>query len=219
MPADDFSPAALLDLRSLNERVAGQSGFVKVAADHSGKYVLGDGTPVRFWGVNVFNNGSDGSLSQQAKFLAKRGVNLVRYHQQLPTNDPKDINAVDPTYLEGAHRTVAAFKQEGIYTEFSLFWEVPFTIRKEWGVEGYTADKTGPSVILMFDEKLKAAYKEWARRLFSATNSYTGLTLAQDPSVAIIEIQNEDSFFSGPSTQAASPKPSAKSWRPGSEPS
>lgn len=193
---DDFSPNALLDLRSLNERVAGQSGFVRVAGDQSGKYVLGDGTPVRFWGINVANSGSDlGSFSQQARFLAKRGVNLVRYHQQLPTSDPNDINAVDPAYIEGAHRTVAAFKQEGIYTEFSLFWEMPFTIRKEWGIDGYTADKAGPTAILMFDEKVKAAYKEWARRLFTATNSYTGLTLAQDRSVAIIEIQNEDSFL------------------------
>ena len=193
---DVFSPTALLDLRSLNEPVAGQSGFVRAAGDHSGKYVLGDGTPVRFWGVNVGNSGSDlASLSQQAKFLAKRGVNLVRYHHQLPTSDANDINAVDPAYIEGAHRTVAAFKQEGIYTEFSLFWELPFTIRKEWGVDGYTNDVSSPTVILMFDEKVKAAYKQWARQLFTATNAYTGLTLAQDPAVAIIEVQNEDSFF------------------------
>jgi hypothetical protein len=193
---DIFSSTALLDLRSLNESVAGQSGFVRVAGDQSGKYILGDGTPVRFWGVNVGNNGSDyASLSQQAKFLAKRGVNLVRYFHQLPTSDPNNINAVDPAYIEGAQRTVAAFKQEGIYTEFGLYYELTFTIRKEWGVDGYTNDVTGPSEILMFDEKLKAAYKEWVRQLFTATNAYTGLTLAQDPAVAIIEIQNEDSFL------------------------
>jgi len=192
--ADDFNPTALLDLRSLNERVAGQSGFVRAAGDQTGKYVLGDGTPVRFWGVNVANIGSElASFSQQARFLAKRGVNLVRFFHQLPTSDPNDINAVDPAYIEGAHRAVAAFKQEGVYTEFGLFWALPFTIRKEWGVDGYSNDVTGPAGILMFDEKLKAAYKEWVRRLFTATNSYTGLTLAQDPAVAIIEIQNEDS--------------------------
>ncbi len=195
-PPDDFSPTALLDLRSLNERVAGQSGFVRAADDQSGRYVLGDGTPVKFWGVLVANIGSElASFSQQARFLAKRGVNLVRYHQQLPASDPNDINAVDPTFVEGAHRAVGAFKQEGIYTEFSLFWELPFTIRKEWGVDGYTADKSAPAAVLMFDEKLKAAYKEWARRLLTVTNAYTGLTLAQDPAVAIIEIQNEDSLL------------------------
>jgi hypothetical protein len=194
--ADIFSPAALLDLRSLNEPVAGQSGFVRVADDKSGKYVLGDGTPVRFWGVNVGNESSDfASLSQQAKFLAKRGVNLVRYHHDLSASNPSDINAVDPAYIKGAHRAVAAFKQEGIYTEFSLYYELTFTIRKEWGLDGYTNDVTSPTTILMFDEKLKAAYKEWARQLFTATNAYTGLTLAQDPAVAIIEIQNEDSFL------------------------
>jgi len=195
--ADDFSSTALLDLRSLNETVAGQSGFVHVAAGHSGKFVLGDGTPVRFWGVNVGNEASDfASLSLQANFLAKRGVNLVRYFHQLPTSNPTNINAVDPAYIEGAQRTVAAFKQQGIYTEIGLFWELPFTIRKGWGIDGYTNDVTGPSEVLMFDDQLKAAYKEWARQLFTATNAYTGLTLAQDPAVAIIEIQNEDSLLS-----------------------
>jgi len=195
-PADDFSPAALLDLRSLNENVAGQSGFVGVAADHSGKYVLGDGTPVRFWGVNVFNESSDfDSLSMQARFLAKRGINLVRFFHPLPTSNPTNINEVDPAYIDGAQRTVAAFKQAGIYTELGLFYNLAFTIRAGWGVAGYTNDVASPTVILMFDDTLKAAYKEWVRQLFTATNSYTGLTLARDPAVAVIEIQNEDSFF------------------------
>jgi hypothetical protein len=47
----------------------------------------------------------------------------------------------------------------------------------------------------MFDDTLKAAYKQWVSQLFTPTNPYTGIPLAQDPAVAVIEIQNEDSFL------------------------
>src|SRR5687768_823095 len=47
---DTFSPDALLDLRSLNEKVAGQSGFVRRSADGS-DFVLGNRQPARFWSI------------------------------------------------------------------------------------------------------------------------------------------------------------------------
>ena len=50
---DAFRADALLDLRTLNEKVAGQSGFVRLAADGE-SFVLGDGTPARFWGVTTY---------------------------------------------------------------------------------------------------------------------------------------------------------------------
>ena len=50
-PRDEFSDKALLDLRSLNEKTAGESGFVRV--DAQGDFVRGDGQPIRFWAVNT----------------------------------------------------------------------------------------------------------------------------------------------------------------------
>ena len=90
---DEFRPDALLDLRSLNEKQAGESGFVKV--DANGDFVLGNGKPVRFWAVNT-NVGrekpfvarplwpeAEPDLAHHARFLAKRGVNMVRLHAHL----------------------------------------------------------------------------------------------------------------------------------------
>ena len=48
---DTFRADALLDLRGLNEPIAGQSGFIRLSADKNG-FVRGDGTPMRFWAVN-----------------------------------------------------------------------------------------------------------------------------------------------------------------------
>ena len=48
---DSFRADALLDLRGLNEPIAGQSGFIRLSPDKNG-FVRGDGVPVRFWAVN-----------------------------------------------------------------------------------------------------------------------------------------------------------------------
>src|SRR4051794_33841214 len=51
-PRDSFSPNALLDLRSLNEKTAGESGFVQRTPE--GDFALGNGKPVRFWAVDEY---------------------------------------------------------------------------------------------------------------------------------------------------------------------
>src|ERR1035437_8497454 len=48
---DQFSADAMLDLRSLNEKVAGHDGFVTISKD--GQFLLGSGKEVRFWAVNT----------------------------------------------------------------------------------------------------------------------------------------------------------------------
>ncbi len=47
-PRDEFSPKALLDLRSLNEKFAGEHGFVTRSEDGN-DFAFADGTPARFW--------------------------------------------------------------------------------------------------------------------------------------------------------------------------
>src|SRR6185437_4786164 len=63
-----------------------------------------------------------------------------------------------------------------------------------WGIEGHsgTSDLWG---LLFFDETLQAGYKAWVRALYARKNPYTGIPLSQDPSVAVIQIQNEDSLL------------------------
>ncbi|MBU1693512.1 MAG: hypothetical protein KKC51_06065 [Verrucomicrobia bacterium] len=192
---DPYTTNALLDLSYLNEDEAGQSGFVTT---HGDKFYLGDGREVRFWGVNLENPDSDmESLEAQARFLAKRGVNMVRYFESMQSDalDPASVSNVSDRLIEDAHRVVAAYKKHGIYTKICPWWVLEFMVRDHWGIAGYTNDYENPAAVPMFDEDLKAGYKSWVRELFTRTNPYTGVSLAQEPAVAIIQIQNEDGFF------------------------
>jgi len=206
-PADDFRAGALLDLSSLNEDVAGESGFVR--ANSAGDFELGNGKPARFWAIvsdvgreHPYNarplwSEKTQDLTRHAKFLAKRGVNMVRLHSQLSPNldaqKGAKITDINPHERDWIWRSVAAFKKEGIYTVISPYWGVPMKFAPEWNYPGGTSQSA--LGLLFFEPRLQAAYKSWLRELFGTKNPNTGIPLAQDPSVAVIQLQNEDSLL------------------------
>jgi len=170
-PGPDAFGDALLDLRGMNEEVAGRSGPVRRAG---AGLVTGDGKPVRFWAVNVgpgvVRSGRPSVLAV-AKRLARSGVNLVRIHGPVRDRD----------YLDRLHFFVHSLKEEGIYTHLSFFF--PLWIDPH------------PFARLFFDPEVQERWRGSAKLLLSTENPYTGLPLAKDPAVAFVEIVNEDSLL------------------------
>ncbi|WP_020475091.1 hypothetical protein [Zavarzinella formosa] len=202
---DDFSKDALFDLRSLNEKVAGENGFITVSKD--GDFLDGAGKPIRFWGINTnvqdplpqYSSHPKKDLERHARFLAKRGVNMVRWHgADLPNAAPKGGASNDPTrvnepYMDRLFQLVAAMKKEGIYTTVSPYWANALRVPRTWNIDG--PDRQDSHGLLFFNPKLREIYKGWLKTLFTTKNPYTGLALKDDPALAIIQIQNEDSLL------------------------
>src|SRR5579872_800490 len=79
-PNQDSSAAdSPIDLRRLNEKFAGEHGFI---AAKDGRFVhSASGQAVRFWAVNGPPHELTGdALRHSARLLARYGVNLVRVH-------------------------------------------------------------------------------------------------------------------------------------------
>lgn len=199
-PARDvFSSEAMFDLRNLNEETAGQHGFIRLSADGN-DFARGDGRPIRFWGGSTYTQRlaherkDQAVLEHHARFLAKRGVNLVRLHGAVqPKAEDSQVTDVDDKELDEIYRLVAAMKKAGIYTVISPYWGVHAHARKAWGVaDAGNGNCTG---LLFFDPALQRGYKAWLRRIYADVNPYTGIPLAKDPAVALIQIQNEDSLL------------------------
>ncbi len=205
-PVDRFDDEALLDLRSLNEPVAGQSG--RVTVDGEGGFLLGSGESARFWAVNSGvlrrtpfkpRNGpgwqTPDDIDRHARWLAKRGVNMVRLHAFLEPTDPssQSINQPNQAEIEWIWRTVAAMKRQGIYTTVSPYWAHHMkSDDANWGTD-WEGSHGG---LLFFDETMQAAYKQWLKVLFTTpSQELGGRTLAEEPALAIFQIQNEDSFL------------------------
>jgi hypothetical protein len=185
--SDEFRPDALIDLRYLNEAVAGQEGYIQARGND---FVLANGRKVKFWAVNA--GPGIWMLDEQshiylAKHLAKHGVNMIRLHGGIyGSNDPK----VNMDRLKKLQHMVWAMKQEGIYTKISFYFPAWFRL-DSWHKQG----NRWPFMLLFFDEDMQNVYFNWADKLLTTVNPYTGVALARDPAVAMLEIQNEDSHF------------------------
>ncbi len=189
---DTYSDEALLDLRGLNEDYAGQHGFIRLSEDGR-EFVRGDGEPIRFWAVNsyVWRKGRV-ALADNARFLAKRGVNMVRWHGNVSAGEGSELTDFDRKKVDQLWQYVAAMKQEGIYMTISPYYPHATRVRDSWGIESEQGNMT---CLVFFDPRVQAAYKGWLRAVFGPENPYTGVPLSREPAVAVIQIQNEDSML------------------------
>jgi hypothetical protein len=139
-PQRDQFTESPIDLRFLNEKFAGEHGFIEAK---NGSFVhSGNNQPVRFWAVNGPSDDASGreSLRRTARLLAKYGVNLVRRHGAVFNKDGE----TDPDAVKRAIAIVEAMKDEGIYTHLSIYFPLWFTPRADhpW-LEGYDGKSYG----------------------------------------------------------------------------
>jgi len=188
---DTFTDAAALDLRFLNEKLAGEGGFIAVK---DGQFIHSKtGQPVRFWAVNGPSGEAKDlpTLRSIARTLAKRGVNLVRVHSGGFFDESGNA---DPAKIKHAQDIVQAMKEQGIYTHISIYF--PLWLKPKpntpWA-QGYDG-KTVAFSTLYFNPDFQKQYQSWWKALLT-TPTADGKQLLDDPAVASVEIINEDSFF------------------------
>jgi hypothetical protein len=200
-PDNKAPDGGLISLRYLNEAVAGEHGFIGLSKDGN-SFVNGKGKEIRFWASNggtLAADFTDMQLDTFARFLAGKGVNIIRYHGAInPKGKNTKIDEADAKEINNIWRCVAAMKKQGIYTVISPFWphngHMGGWVPEEWGIEGYS-EKDDLWAVMYFNEKLRNGYKAWAKQLYTQVNPHTGVALKDDPAVAVIQIENEDSVF------------------------
>jgi len=201
----------LLDLREMNEKQSGESGFVRLAKDRN-SFVRGDGQPIRFWAVGseiykkprVDKNNPPAAeelarqwqdrIDRHCRFLARLGVNMVRLHTTVAaTKEGAEITDVNREVIEGIFRFIKAAKENGIYLTISPYYGHHAT-PKSWRLPGYDKGQR-PWGAIFVDPRMQSAYRTWTRVLYTTKNPHTGLAIKDDPTVAILQVHNEDSLF------------------------
>ena len=190
-PGPDPYTDSALDLRSLNEKTAGDGGFIAVK---DGEFIHSrTGDAVCFWGVNgpPADLNDLQQLRSLAKLLAKRGVNLVRIHA--PYFD--ESGAVDPKKVQHAIDIVNAMKAEGIYCHFSIYYYAWFHPKPKtpW-LDGYDGAKT-PVGAIFINPQFQEQYRKWWSALLCTPDLHSGRRLIDEPAVASVELVNEDSLL------------------------
>lgn len=204
-PAMEAKQGTALDGSGLNHHPAGALGRVVV---RDGQFATELGGRLRFWGCNLSSgeNFPDAETAKRlARRLAKGGINIARLHH-LDNNwsvesrgslwSPGDSQRikVDAQQLDKLHRLIAELKRVGIYSNLNLKVSRTFS-----AADGFpeTISQTPPfqKRVDYFQRRMIELQKDYARQLLATKNPYTGLTLAEDPALAIVEINNENSLL------------------------
>jgi hypothetical protein len=185
---DPFKPTPI-DLRNLNEKFAGEGGFIGVKGE---EFIhKKTGIPEKFWAINT---GADTTRLDKATFQnmarswAKMGVNLVRLHG---AHWGSDFRKIEPDELQRIHQFVEILKHEGIYTCLSIYFPLWLNFNEKSPFAGYKGQN--PFALLYFNKDFQAFYNNWWRTILTSRSEKTGKTLTEEPAVAMLEIVNEDS--------------------------
>jgi hypothetical protein len=195
MPWDDASENAA-SVAFLNDSPAGAKGFVRAEKGHlfAGKDRL------KLFGVNIVFGAampSHDEADRIAARLSKFGFNCVRLHHMDTRNAPdglleRDKITVNESSLERLDYFVAALKKRGVYADLNLHVGRNYPGYTKW-------DGDEPQYwkgVDLFFEPMIAMQKDYARKLLTHVNRYTGTRYADEPAVAIVEINNENGILS-----------------------
>jgi len=187
----------IVDMSFLNKEIAGSSGFVKVVNGH---FVDGKGAGIRFFGTNLTFSScfpEKGTAVMIAGRLRKLGMNVVRFHHMDNQSAPDGIwnaakNDLDPGQLDKLDWLVYQLKLHGIYSNINTHVSRDYPGCEYEGIEQFNYGKG----IDQFYRPYIEMQKDYARKLLTHKNPYTGTTYNEEPAVAFVEVNNENSLIS-----------------------
>lgn len=202
LPWDDATPSPT-NLSDWHHQPAGKFGHIRVGKE--GHLYAGD-QRIRFLGVNLcfgaaFPRKED--AEKIAKRMAKFGINIVRFHHMdsgtfpdgIRARDRADTRELDPESLDRLDYLISQLKKNGIYVNLNLLVSRPFNSNDGLPKEIDGMDWKLRHAVGFFYKPLLDLQKEYARKLLTHRNPYTGLSYAEDPAVAFVEIQNENGLI------------------------
>jgi Carbohydrate binding domain len=198
LPWNDATPG-VTDLSALDTPITDQ----RVAADTNGHFVV-NGRRIRFLGVNFAGDSPfmpTNNAEAVAARLAKFGVNIVRFHHMdaswaynggLLVYTTTSSTNFNPAQLDRVQYLVSRLKAHGIYSDINLLVGREYRSGDGLGPEVTGMDWKDAHILGFFYPPALALQQDYAARLLTPTNRYTGLPLAKDPAVAMVEIINEN---------------------------
>ena len=207
-PTHDYDKPSEIDLAHWLDAPAGKHGRIARKEDE----LIYNGQPIKLWGLNVCYSSCapDKELAdRRAKFYARYGINTVRLHKYADgpgwagIQSEESFVEFDSEALDRMDYFVAQLKKHGIYVLLSSTFGVKLGPKDrqyvpymdEFG-QGRNRVSTGHGSVFLSRELQDLQIRQIVE-ILKHRNSYTGLTYANDPAVAVVELFNEDSalFF------------------------
>jgi hypothetical protein len=156
-----------------------------------------------FWGINVAKGSAFAprpAVDRAIAAIERAGFNLVRFHHLddveglLPAETAGTAQRLADDKLALLDYWIAELGKRGIYAYLDLLDYRTFYESEE--VANAAALGRGAKPYAFFDRRLILLQQQYARKfLVEHINPYTGLSYAADPTVALIELCDENGFF------------------------
>ena len=192
---------SVLDFSRYTDAPAGKYGPVEIDGD--GHFVFRDAPEkrIRFFGPNLVGGChyvSREALDRFVTQVSRLGYNAVRFHHfegGLIDYAASDSLTLRPARLDSLNYLFAELKKRGIYITIDLYASRPLrdgdNIEERKGRHFNQYDFEMKN-LLPVSESTMNNWKEFARRLLTQRNPYTGLTWAEDPALSLVNLVNEN---------------------------
>ncbi len=215
---NDHGPGSALGMEDWLHRPAGKHGRLGMDGD---RFVFEDGTPQKFWGINICVGivaPPQEAADLWADRCAKYGANIVRMHKFWShavgfghygrgISDEQDSLEFDEEAAQRWDYFNAALAERGVYTGWSPYYAfrlTPADRDRIWAYDEIMAADIGPGWyhrstvgLVNFAPDLQELHIRAMQNKLNRVNTVTGRRYAEEPSLAYIEIQNEDCIFFG----------------------
>lgn len=200
--AERVAPGSPLDAGSLLDPPAGKHGRVTA---RDGRLVFADGSPARFFGVQVRAPTAFLLRENVEPFvdrLVRAGVNLVWFagledadfwQRNLLDPDRPDSTHLSPVNLAALDRLCAALRERGLY--YALSPGAARTLREGDGVDYWRDTRPGLPVAGLVDDRVARQQTELALTLLGHRNPYTHRRYADDPALVFVTVPVSDEML------------------------
>ncbi|MDR3710506.1 MAG: hypothetical protein P4L33_19575 [Capsulimonadaceae bacterium] len=203
----DNAPAgSAIDVSALNAKPAGANGRIVVRDGHFVESRTG--RRVKFLGVD-FTGAADfpthTDADKIALRLARMGVNIVRIHH----HDSRSMRGAAALWergtgpakfsADGQERLdylISQFKKQGIYVNLNLHVSRSYIPSDGFPDSVLQITTEFDKRVDNYDRRMIELQKQFAHDYLAHVNPYTGLSYVDDPCVAVVEINNENSLVS-----------------------
>jgi len=206
---NDVKPGSVIGVEDWLDKPAGKHGDLGMKDD---RFVFADGTPVKLWGANV----SYSDMCKPAELVdrwadkfAKCGFNILRFHKWIGMGWAGvmvngDRWKLDEEKIKQFDYFHAALAKRGIYSGWSPIAYLTLCPGDKEKMIAYdeiiaatagTLFKNNAYTFVHFAPDLQDIYIQQTTDMLKRVNSVTGKRYADDPSLAYVEIQNEDDIF------------------------
>jgi hypothetical protein len=198
-----------VDLSTLNHQ-PGAHGFLRTSGD---RLVFEDGTPARFWGIDVMAYAlfsSNTQIERHARRLAMLGFNLVRLHHHDTTGwvvptvidmHLKNSRMLDRNGIDRVDYWIKCLHDNGIYVWLDMHSYRQFRDgdrQTELGTiatyKEFSDKRFGYQVkgFCQYDPVVQKLMVEFQEKYLNHVNRYTNVAYKDDPTIAFALITNEN---------------------------